>query len=308
MPATRVRLPLGVPHDDPSAHNAEGFSFSSSGPIGLRSLTGAAPCAAMETPATAIREIPSILSPEAWAALATPEAMLAVGTLTLLEIVLGIDNIVFLSVLTGRLPAEQRPKARRVGLLLAMVMRILLLLSVTWIMSLTKPLLAVAGFDLTGQRLILLAGGLFLLWKSVKEIHHKVEGQHEDEASAAKAVGASMGAVLVQIALIDLVFSLDSVITAVGMTTNIPAMVLAVIASVGVMMWAAGPIGDFVERHPAIKILALSFLILIGVLLIAEGLGQHLQKGYIYFAMAFALVVELLQIRMQNRAKARSGH
>jgi predicted tellurium resistance membrane protein TerC len=262
----------------------------------------------METPATAIREIPSILSPEAWAALATPEAMLAVGTLTLLEIVLGIDNIVFLSVLTGRLPAEQRPKARRVGLLLAMVMRILLLLSVTWIMSLTKPLLAVAGFDLTGQRLILLAGGLFLLWKSVKEIHHKVEGQHEDEASAAKAVGASMGAVLVQIALIDLVFSLDSVITAVGMTTNIPAMVLAVIASVGVMMWAAGPIGDFVERHPAIKILALSFLILIGVLLIAEGLGQHLQKGYIYFAMAFALVVELLQIRMQNRAKARSGH
>jgi predicted tellurium resistance membrane protein TerC len=255
----------------------------------------------MESP-DAIREIPGILSPEAWAALATPEALIAVATLTLLEIVLGIDNIVFISVLTGKLPPEQRPKARRVGLLLAMVMRILLLLSISWIMSLTKPLFEIAGFALTGQRLILLLGGAFLLWKSVKEIHHKVEGAHE-EASAAKAVGATMGAVLVQIALIDLVFSLDSVITAVGMTTNIPAMVIAVVASVGVMMVAAGPIGDFVERHPAMKILALSFLILIGVLLIAEGLGQHLQKGYIYFAMAFALVVELLQIRMDKKAK-----
>jgi predicted tellurium resistance membrane protein TerC len=256
----------------------------------------------MEAPA-AIREIPGILSPEAWAALATPEALIAVATLTLLEIVLGIDNIVFISVLTGKLPPEQRPKARRVGLLLAMVMRILLLLSISWIMSLTKPLIEIAGFALTGQRLILLAGGAFLLWKSVKEIHHKVEGAHAPEASAAKAVGATMGAVLVQIALIDLVFSLDSVITAVGMTTNIPAMVIAVVASVGVMMVAAGPIGDFVERHPAMKILALSFLILIGVLLIAEGLGQHLQKGYIYFAMAFALVVELLQIRMDKKSK-----
>jgi predicted tellurium resistance membrane protein TerC len=248
----------------------------------------------------AVRQIPSILSSEAWLALATPEALVALLTLTALEIVLGIDNIVFLSVLTGRLPVEQRPYARRIGLLLAMGMRILLLFSISWVMSLTSPLLVVAGFSLTGQKLILLVGGAFLLWKSVTEIHHKVEGHHE--ASAATAAVATMGAVLVQIALIDLVFSLDSVITAVGMTTNIPAMVVAVIASVMVMMWAAGPIGDFVERHPAIKILALSFLILIGVMLIAEGLGQHMNKGYIYFAMAFALGVELLQIRMANKA------
>ncbi len=250
--------------------------------------------------ADAVRHIPSILSGEAWSALATPEALVALLTLTALEIVLGIDNIVFLSVLTGRLPPEQRPRARRIGLLLAMGMRILLLLSVSWIMSLTSPLLQVGGFALTGQKLILLVGGAFLLWKSVTEIHHKVEGHAED--SAAKAAVATMGAILVQIALIDLVFSLDSVITAVGMTTNIPAMIIAVITSVMVMMWAAGPIGDFVEHHPAIKILALAFLILIGVMLIAEGLGQHMEKGYIYFAMAFALVVELLQIRMQKKA------
>jgi len=253
----------------------------------------------MEATAAAIREIPSVLSSEAWTALASPEAIIAVLTLTGLEIVLGIDNIVFLSVLTGRLPADQRPRARRVGLLLAMVMRILLLLSVSWIMSLTRPLLEVGSFALTGQRLILLAGGAFLLWKSVKEIHHKVEG-HEEAPGAVAAGAATMGSVLVQIALIDLVFSLDSVITAVGMTTNIPAMIIAVVSSVMVMMWAAGPIGDFVERHPAVKILALAFLILIGVMLIAEGLGQHMQKGYIYFAMAFALAVELLQIRMQK--------
>ena len=254
--------------------------------------------------ADAVREIPSVLSPEAWAALATPEALIALLTLTALEIVLGIDNIIFISVLTGRLPAEQRPRARRIGLLLAMVMRILLLLSISWIMSLTKPLITVFGHGMTGQKLILLLGGAFLLWKSVKEIHHKVEGHVE--AGAANAVAMTMGAVLVQIALIDLVFSLDSVITAVGMTTNIPAMIIAVIASVIVMMWAAGPIGDFVERHPAIKILALAFLILIGVMLIAEGLGQHMNKGYIYFAMAFALGIELLQIRMQ--AKHGSPH
>lgn len=254
----------------------------------------------MEAATAAVREIPGVLSAEAWAMLVTPEALIALLTLTALEIVLGIDNIVFLSVLTGRLPPEQRPRARRIGLLLAMGMRILLLLSVSWIMSLTQPLLTIGPVAITGQKLILLLGGAFLLWKSVKEIHHKVEGRHE--AGAAAAATATMGAVLVQIALIDLVFSLDSVITAVGMTTNIPAMIIAVVASVMVMMWAAGPIGDFVERHPAIKILALAFLILIGVLLIAEGLGQHLNKGYIYFAMAFALAVELLQIRMAAKA------
>jgi len=261
-----------------------------------------------ETAATAtdaIREIPGILSAEAWAALATPEAMIAVLTLTALEIVLGIDNIVFISVLTGKLPPEQRAKGRRYGLLLAMGMRILLLLSVSWIMSLTKPLITLGSIALTGQKLILLAGGAFLLYKAVSEIHHKVEGLREGP-SAAGAATATFGAVLAQIAVIDLVFSLDSVITAVGMTTNIPAMVIAVIASVGVMMFAAGPIGDFVERHPAIKILALAFLILIGVMLIAEGLGQHVSKGYIYFAMAFALGVELLQIRMH--AKTPGAH
>ncbi len=258
--------------------------------------------AAIPAVETAAREIPSVLSAEAWAALATPEALLAVATLTALEIVLGIDNIVFLSVLTGRLPVAERPFARRVGLLLAMGMRILLLLSITWIMSLTRPLLTIAGIGLTGQRLILLAGGAFLLWKSVKEIHHKVEGAEEHHTSGSNVVKATLASVLIQVALIDLVFSLDSVITAVGMTTNIPSMIVAVMVSVGVMMWAAGPIGDFVERHPAVKILALSFLILIGVLLIAEGLGQHLDKGYIYFAMAFALGVELLQIRMQKKA------
>lgn len=259
----------------------------------------------MEAAAEAVRQIPGVLSAEAWIALATPEAVIAVLTLTALEIVLGIDNIVFISVLTGRLPPELRPRARRTGLLLAMAMRILLLLSVSWIMSLTRPLLEIAGFGLTGQRLILLAGGAFLLYKSVKEIHHKVEGVDQQHAGGA-AVKATMGAVLVQIALVDLVFSLDSVITAVGMTTSIPAMIIAVVASVLVMMWAAGPISDFVERHPAVKILALAFLILIGVMLIAEGLGQHMQKGYIYFAMAFALAVELLQIRMaRNAAKPR---
>jgi predicted tellurium resistance membrane protein TerC len=250
--------------------------------------------------ADAVREIPGILSPEAWIALATPEALVAVLTLTALEIVLGIDNIIFISVLTGKLPPELRAKGRRYGLLLAMGMRILLLLSVSWIMSLTKPLITLGTFALTGQKLILLAGGAFLLYKSVTEIHHKVEGKHEAH-SAGGAATATFGAVLVQIALIDLVFSLDSVITAVGMTTNIPAMVIAVITSVGVMMMAAGPIAEFVERHPAIKILALSFLILIGVMLIAEGLGQHVSKGYIYFGMAFALAVELLQIRMHNK-------
>ena len=260
----------------------------------------------MEAAAVAVREIPGILSPEAWTALATPEALIAMLTLTALEIVLGIDNIVFLSVLTGRLPVEQRPRARRWGLLLAMGMRILLLLSVSWIMSLTKPLLSIGDFGLTGQRLILLLGGAFLMWKSVKEIHHKVEG-HGDGPGAASAAVTTMGGVMVQVAILDLVFSLDSVITAVGMTTSIPAMVIAVVASVGVMMLAAGPIGDFVERHPAVKILALSFLILIGVLLIAEGFGQHLNKGYIYFAMAFALVVELLQIRMEKRATVRGN-
>ncbi|MFM2090160.1 MAG: hypothetical protein RLZZ127_649 [Planctomycetota bacterium] len=246
------------------------------------------------------------LDPAAWLAIFTGAGIVALLTLTLLEIVLGIDNIIFISVLTGRLPPEQRPKARQIGLLLAMGMRILLLLFVGWLISLTAPILPIPFTDkaLSGKDLILLGGGLFLLWKSVHEIHHKVEGHAESAGKA--AAKAALGAVLIQIMVIDLVFSLDSVITAVGMTKNIPVMIVAVIASVLVMMVAAKPIGEFVERHPAVKILALAFLVLIGCMLVAEAFGSHVNKGYIYFAMAFALVVELLQIRMASRA-AKAG-
>jgi predicted tellurium resistance membrane protein TerC len=244
--------------------------------------------------------------PAAWLAIFTTTGLIALATLTALEIVLGIDNIVFLSVLTSRLPPEDRPKARQIGLMLAMGMRIVLLMFVGWLMSLTTPILPIpfTAKELSGKDLILLGGGLFLLWKSVHEIHHKVEGVHEAGAASTGAK-AALGAVLIQIVLIDLVFSLDSVITAVGMTKNIPVMIVAVVSSVLVMMLAAKSIGDFVERHPAVKILALAFLVLIGVMLVAESWGTHVEKGYIYFAMAFALVVELLQIRMQAKSAAK---
>jgi predicted tellurium resistance membrane protein TerC len=232
-----------------------------------------------------------------------PEAWIALVTLTALEVVLGVDNIIFISILAGRLPEAQRPRARMLGLGFAMFTRIGLLLSLTWMMTLTEPLFSipVAGKDVSGRDLILIGGGLFLLWKSVHEIHDALEGEEDEHAAA--AVRAGFAAVIVQIAIIDIVFSLDSVITAVGMVDQVAIMVLAIVAAVGVMMFAAGPIGEFVDRHPTVKMLALSFLLLIGVALIAEGWDYHIPKGYIYFAMAFSVAVEMLNIRMRARRR-----
>jgi predicted tellurium resistance membrane protein TerC len=233
--------------------------------------------------------------------LADPNAWIALATLTALEIVLGIDNIIFISILVGRLPQEQRDRARRLGLTLAMASRIALLLSLAWIMRLTEPLFTVVGTDISGRDLILIGGGLFLLWKSVHEIHNSLEGEAEAAADAGAAARATFGSVLVQIAIIDIVFSLDSVITAVGLADQIAVMVLAILISVAVMLFAAKSIGEFVDRHPTIKMLALSFLVLVGVTLIAEGLGTHVPKGYIYFAMAFSVAVEMINIRLRKR-------
>jgi predicted tellurium resistance membrane protein TerC len=230
-----------------------------------------------------------------------PHAWLALLTLTALEIVLGVDNIIFISILCGRLPQKERAKARNLGLVLAMLTRLGLLFSLTWIMTLHAPLFAIFGKEVSGRDLILIGGGLFLLWKSVHEIHNALEGEEDDHGVAA---AATFGAVIAQIAIIDIVFSLDSVITAVGMVDEIAVMVIAIIAAVGVMLFAAGPIGEFVDRHPTIKMLALSFLILIGVALIGEGWDLHIPKGYIYFAMAFAVAVEVLNIRMRARMKS----
>jgi predicted tellurium resistance membrane protein TerC len=235
--------------------------------------------------------------------LADPNAWVALVTLTALEIVLGIDNIIFISILVARLPEHQRNLARRLGLGLAMVLRIALLLSLAWIMTLTAPLFALFGHEISGRDLILLGGGLFLLWKSVHEIHNSLEGG--DEAAGAGAAAATFGGVLAQIAIIDIVFSLDSVITAVGMADEVEVMVIAIVAAVAVMMFAARPIGEFVDRHPTIKMLALSFLILVGFALVAEGLDFHVPKGYIYFAMAFSVAVELMNIRMRTRVARR---
>jgi len=229
-----------------------------------------------------------------------PQAWIALATLTALEIVLGIDNIIFISILVGRLPENRRNLARRVGLSLAMGTRILLLLSLAWIMTLTAPLFTVTRWEISGRDLILLLGGLFLLWKSVHEIHNSLEGEEDEHGSV---VQATFGAVLVQIAILDIVFSLDSVITAVGMADDIAVMVIAVVLAVGVMMFAARPIGEFVDRHPTIKMLALSFLILVGFALVAEGLHFHVPKGYIYFAMAFSVAVEMLNLRVRARAR-----
>jgi predicted tellurium resistance membrane protein TerC len=229
-----------------------------------------------------------------------PQAWLALATLTALEIVLGVDNIIFISILCGRLPERERVKARHIGLVLAMVTRLGLLFSLTWIMTLTAPLFALFGKEVSGRDLILIGGGLFLLWKSVHEIHNSLEGEEDGHATAAVA---TFGGVIAQIAIVDIVFSLDSVITAVGMVKEIGVMVSAIVVSVGVMLFAAGPIGEFVDRHPTIKILALSFLILVGVALIGEGWNLHIPKGYIYFAMAFAVAVEMLNIRMRARMR-----
>ena len=232
-----------------------------------------------------------------------PHAWLALATLTALEIVLGVDNIIFISVLAGRLPEHQRDLARRLGLAFAMVTRIGLLLSLAWIMTLTEPLfeVPVLGKAISGRDLILIGGGLFLLWKSVHEIHNALEGEEQEDGSGPAAAAATLAGVIVQIAIIDIVFSLDSVITAVGMVEQVWIMVVAIVAAVVVMMFAARPIGDFVDRHPTIKMLALSFLILIGVALIGEGWDLHIPKGYIYFAMAFSVAVEMLNLRLRAR-------
>jgi len=230
--------------------------------------------------------------------LSSPEAWVALATLTLLEIVLGIDNIVFISVLVGRLPEAQRQRARVLGLALAMGTRILLLLVITWIMRLDAALISVLGVDISGRDLILIGGGLFLIGKATVEIHHSLEGADDGE-HAVRAAG--FVGVLVQIALIDIVFSLDSVITAVGMADHVEVMITAIVIAIGVMMFAAGAIGRFVDSHPTVKMLALSFLVLIGFVLIAEGVDLHIPKGYIYFAMFFSLAVELLNLRLRRR-------
>ncbi|MEO6711645.1 MAG: TerC family protein [Planctomycetota bacterium] len=230
-----------------------------------------------------------------------PQAWIALATLFVLEVVLGIDNIIFVSILVAKLPKAQQGKARTIGLGLAMVMRILLLLSLAWMAKLTTPLFSVLGFAVTGRAIILLGGGLFLIAKSTFEIHEKLEG--EDGAKDVKG-RAKFASILIQILVLDLVFSLDSVITAVGMAQQVEIMVAAVVMAVLVMMFFARPVGNFVERHPTIKMLALSFLLLIGVTLIAEGLGQHIAKGYIYFAMAFSVFVEMLNLRLRRTAQA----
>jgi predicted tellurium resistance membrane protein TerC len=228
--------------------------------------------------------------------IASPEAWIALATLTLLEIVLGVDNIIFISILVGRLPEAQRQRARFLGLSLAMGTRILLLLLITWIMRLQAELFSVLGVGISGRDLILIGGGLFLIAKSTLEIHTSLEGA-EEHGHAARHAG--FVSVLVQIALIDIVFSLDSVITAVGLAEDVAVMIIAIVIAVGVMMFSAGAIGRFVDGHPTVKMLALSFLVLIGVALIGEGIDLHIPKGYIYFAMAFSVGVEMLNLRVR---------
>jgi predicted tellurium resistance membrane protein TerC len=231
--------------------------------------------------------------------MAEPENWLALATLTVLEIVLGIDNIIFIAILVGKLPESQQPRARRLGLFLAMFIRIGLLATLAWIVKLTTPLFSVLGQPLSGRDLILLAGGLFLLYKSTREIHERLEGE---EGGMNARAAATFVSVIIQILLLDIIFSLDSVITAVGMANHLPIMIAAVVIAVGVMMFAAASIGDFVAKHPTIKMLALSFLLLIGFSLIAEALDRHIPKGYIYFAMAFSVFVEMLNIRMHKKS------
>lgn len=239
-----------------------------------------------------------------------PNAWIAFLTLSALEIILGIDNIIFISVIANRLPIEIREKVRRFGLIFALVTRILLLLSLSWVMSLTNPLFTIADHAISGRDLILLLGGFFLIWKASKEIYTEVEeGEHNDETgsgdhqSAAKSMTALFIGSVLQIGLLDIIFSLDSVITAVGMVDDISVMIAAVLASVLIMLIAAKPIGDFVHHHPSIKVLALSFLTVVGVVLIAEGMGVHIPKGYVYVAMGFSLSVELLNIRSREKKK-----
>jgi len=229
----------------------------------------------------------------------TVDALIALITLTVLEVVLGVDNVIFISILAGKLPADQQDRARKAGLMAAMVMRIALLFSLAWIVRLTEPLVTIVGRGISGRDLILIGGGLFLLAKATREIHEKLEGE-EGEVTA--RVAPSFGAVIGQIMLLDIVFSLDSVITAVGMADQLWVMVLAVMIAVGIMMVSAASISRFVNEHPTVKVLALSFLLLIGASLIAEGLGTHIPKGYIYFAMAFSVFVEMINLRAKHKA------
>lgn len=240
--------------------------------------------------------------------LSNPESWVALLTLVALELVLGVDNVIFISILSGKLPLQDQQRARATGIALAVITRILLLLSLSWIISLTKPFFHLPWFGgeqigISGRDLILIVGGLFLLWKSTHEIHDKLEGK---EGHASAQVAANFASVIIQIMLLDIVFSLDSVITAIGMVDHIMIMVIAVIVAAGVMIFTAKPIGDFVEHHPTIKILALSFLLLIGFTLIVEGLHQHISKGYVYFAMGFSVFVELINIRIRNKDRDQS--
>jgi len=233
--------------------------------------------------------------------LSDPNAWIGLLTLTVLEIVLGIDNIIFISILASRLPFTEQPRARRLGLLGAFFTRVLLLLSIAWVVKLTTPLFSVFSLPISGRSLILIVGGLFLIGKATFEIHSKLEGD-EHPAGAPKAKSRLMG-VVVQIMIVDIVFSLDSVITAVGMVDHVTIMIGANVIALGIMLWASTPISDFVDKHPTIKMLALSFLVLIGTNLVAEGLGQHIAKGYTYFAMGFSVAVEMLNIRVRAKAK-----
>jgi predicted tellurium resistance membrane protein TerC len=231
--------------------------------------------------------------------LTDPQIWIALATLTFLEIVLGVDNVIFISILSGKLPPDQQPKARRLGLLGAMITRVLLLFSLAWIIKLTEPLFTI-GQEISGRDLILIGGGLFLLGKATYEIHDKLEGE---EGHGSAKVPASFTSVIIQIMLLDIVFSLDSVITAVGMAEDVSIMIAAVVLAVAVMMFSAGPISTFVNRHPTVKVLALAFLLLIGVSLVADGLGVHVPKGYIYFAMGFSVFVEMINLRVRRKAE-----
>ena len=239
-------------------------------------------------------------------ALLTADGLIALLTLSALEIVLGVDNVVFIAILTARLPVSQQALARRLGLSVALIIRIGLLFAITWIMSLTRPLFAVLAHEVSGRDLILLGGGLFLIFKATWEIYDKLEVEHSERAKAGGR--GAFAAVLVQILMLDIVFSLDSVITAVGMAEHVAIMIIAMVIAMIVMLFSMGSISGFVERHPSVKILALAFLLLIGVMLVAEGFGQHVSKGYIYFAMAFSLLVELLNLRYRKKHKAVALH
>jgi predicted tellurium resistance membrane protein TerC len=235
----------------------------------------------------------------------TADGLIALVTLTVLEVVLGIDNVIFISILAGKLPQQSQERARRVGLMAAMGMRILLLMSIAWIVRLTAPLFSVGSHPVSGRDLILLTGGLFLLFKATREIHDKLEGE---DGHVTARVAPTFAAVITQIMLLDIVFSLDSVITAVGMADDLAIMVAAVVIAVAIMMFAAGPVSAFVEAHPTVKVLALSFLLLIGCSLVADGLGFHIPKGYIYFAMGFSVFVEAINLRAKKKGKAVKLH